>query len=135
PVFLRRVDGHAAWANSDALRRANVTRDTPDPPGGKILRDARGEPTGILIDRAEDLVENAIGLPSEFEVEQAILRAQDRLVSEGLTSVHEMGISHGVAEVYLRLARSGRLKIRVYAHWSADPESLEEAFRVSAPVG
>src|SRR5215468_8992244 len=80
PVYLRRVDGHAAWANSEALRRANVTRDTPDPPGGKIIKDARGEPTGILIDRAEDLVEQAIPAPSESEIEQAILRAQDLLV-------------------------------------------------------
>ena len=129
PVYLRRVDGHAAWANSEALRRAKITRDTPDPPGGKILKDAKGEPTGILVDRAEELVDHAIALPSEEEVEQAILRAQDLLVSEGLTSVHEMGISAGVADVYLRLARSGRLKIRVYAHWSADPETLDEAFR------
>jgi len=128
PVYLRRVDGHAAWANSEALRRAKITRDTPDPPGGKVLKDSKGEPTGILIDRAEDLVESAIGLPSEAEVEQAILRAQDLLVSQGLTSIHEMGISPGVADVYLRLAREGRLKIRIYAHWSADPESLEEAF-------
>jgi predicted amidohydrolase YtcJ len=129
PVYLRRVDGHAAWANSEALRRARITRDTPDPPGGKILKDARGEPTGILVDRAEELVDQAISLPSDEEVEQAILRAQDLLVSEGLTSVHEMGISAGVADVYLRLARSGRLKIRVYAHWSADPDTLAEAFR------
>jgi len=129
PVYLRRVDGHAAWANSEALRRAKITRDTPDPPGGKILKDAKGEPTGILVDRAEELVDQAIPLPSEEEVEQAILRAQDLLVSEGLTSVHEMGISASVADVYLRLARAGRLKIRVYAHWSADPETLAEAFR------
>jgi predicted amidohydrolase YtcJ len=128
PVYLRRVDGHAAWANSEALRRAKITRDTPGPPGGKILKDASGEPTGILVDRAEELVD-AMSLPSEDEVEQAILRAQDLLVSEGLTSVHEMGISAGVADVYLRLARAGRLKIRVYAHWSADPETLAEAFR------
>ena len=129
PVYVRRVDGHAAWANSEALRRANITRNTPDPPGGKILRDANGEPTGILVDRAEDLIEKAIPPPSELEVEQAILRAQDLLVSQGLTSVHEMGISPLVADVYLRLVQAGRLKIRIYAHWSADPDSLEKAFR------
>ena len=129
PVWLRRVDGHAAWANSEALRRAKITRDTPDPPGGKVLKDASGEPTGILIDRAEDLVENAIPPPSEIEVEQAILRAQDLLVSEGLTSAHEMGISVGVADIYLRLAREGRLKLRIYAHWAGDPSILVEAFR------
>jgi predicted amidohydrolase YtcJ len=129
PVFLRRVDGHAAWANSEALRRAKITRDTPDPPGGKILKDAKGEPTGILVDRAEELVDRALPPPSKEEVEQAILRAQDLLLSEGLTSVHEMGILVDVADVYLALARSGRLKIRVYAHWAAEPATLEEAFR------
>src|SRR5262249_53401552 len=129
PVFVRRVDGHAAWANSEALRRAKITRDTPDPPGGKILKDAQGEPTGILVDRAEELVDRAIPLPSDLEIEQAILRAQDLLVSEGLTSVHEMGISVATADVYLRLAKSGRLKIRIYAHWSSDPQTLAEAFR------
>ena len=129
PVFVRRVDGHAGWANSEALRRARVTRETPDPPGGRILRGASGEPTGVLVDRAEDLMEKAIPPPSEVEIEQAILRAQDLLVSQGLTSVHEMGISPLVADIYLRLARSGRLKIRVYAHWTSDPATLEEAFR------
>jgi len=129
PVFVRRIDGHAGWANSEALRRAHITRDTPDPPGGRILRDAAGEPTGIVVDRASDLVEKAIPLPSDLEVEQAILRAQDLLVSQGLTSVHEMGIPPRWAEVYSRLARSGRLKIRVYAHWAGEPGALEEAFR------
>ena len=129
PVLLRRVDGHAGWANSEALRRTGITRNTPDPPGGKILRDPSGEPTGILIDRAEELVDAAIPPPSELEIEQAILRAQDLLVFQGLTSVHEMGISVGVADVYLRLAREGRLKLRVYAHWAAEPAILDEAFR------
>jgi predicted amidohydrolase YtcJ len=129
PVFVRRVDGHAAWANSEALRAAKITRDTPDPPGGKILKDATGEPTGILVDRAEELIEDAIPPPSKEDVEEAILRAQDLLVSQGLTSVHEMGISSDVADVYLALSRSGRLKIRVYAHWAAEPATLEEAFR------
>jgi predicted amidohydrolase YtcJ len=129
PVVLRRVDGHAAWANSEALRRAKITRDTPDPAGGRILKDANGEPTGILVDRAEELVEHAIPPPSKEEVEQAILRAQDLLVSQGLTSVHEMGITTDVADVYLALAHSGRLKIRVYAHWAAEAATLEEAFR------
>src|SRR5262249_7317062 len=103
PVFVRRVDGHAAWANSEALRRAKVTRDTADPPGGKILRDAKGEPTGILIDRAEELVDRANPRPSDAEIEQAILRAQDLLVSEGHTSVHQMGIPLSVPAHYLPL--------------------------------
>jgi predicted amidohydrolase YtcJ len=129
PVFVRRVDGHAAWANSEALRRAKITKATPDPTGGLILRDPSGEPTGILIDRAMELVERVIPEPSTTELEQAILRAQDLLVSQGLTSVHEMGIDTPTVDAYLKLAKEGRLKLRVYAHWSGDPKTLEEAFR------
>jgi predicted amidohydrolase YtcJ len=129
PVFVRRIDGHAAWANSEALRRAKITRHTPDPPGGRILHDAHGEPTGLLIDRADELVQRAIPLPGDAEVEAAIFRAQDLLASQGLTSIHEMGIDAQTTEVYRRVARAGRLKLRVYAHWSGEPKSLEEAFR------
>src|SRR5262249_60837741 len=57
PVVLRRVDGHAVWVNSEALRRAHLSRDTPDPPGGRFIRDASGELAGILGDRAIDLHE------------------------------------------------------------------------------
>jgi predicted amidohydrolase YtcJ len=129
PVVLRRVDGHAVWVNSEALRRANLTRDTPDPAGGRFLRGTSGDLTGILVDRAIDLVELAIPPPSETEIEKAILRAQDLLVSEGITSAHEMGISAAYVDVYRRLAREGRLKLRIYAHWIAEPADLQEAFR------
>jgi predicted amidohydrolase YtcJ len=129
PVYLRRVDGHAAWLNSEGLLRAKITRSTPDPPGGRIVRDASGEPTGIVVDLAADLVERAVPRPSPAEIEQAILRAQDLLVSQGLTSVHEMGIDLATADVYRKLAAAGQLKIRVYAHWHGVPTVLEEAFR------
>src|SRR5262249_3835365 len=76
PVVLRRVDGPAVWVNSEALRRAHLTRETADPPGGRFIRDVSGELTGILVDRAIDLVELAIPPPGETEIEQAILRAQ-----------------------------------------------------------
>jgi len=59
PVYLRRVDGHAGWANRSAMERAGVDRNTPDPAGGRIVRDAAGEPTGLLIDHAMRLVERA----------------------------------------------------------------------------
>jgi predicted amidohydrolase YtcJ len=129
PVFVRRVDGHAAWVNSEALRRAKIVKATPDPAGGLIARDASGEPIGILVDRAMDLVETVIPEPSPAELEQAILRAQDLLVSEGLTSIHEMGIGVAAVDAYLKLAKEGRLKLRVYAHWSGEPQAIKEAFR------
>ena len=129
PVFVRRVDGHAAWANSEALRRAKVTRDTPDPPEDVFFATPRESPRESSSTTPRSWSHGRSPPPSELEVEQAILRAQELLLSQGLTSVHEMGIAPGVADVYLRLARSGQLKIRVYAHWSADPETLDEAIR------
>jgi predicted amidohydrolase YtcJ len=120
PVFLDRVDGHAGWANAEAMRRAGITRATADPSGGRIIRDPHGEPTGIFIDRAMSLVEKAIPAPTAAEIEAAIVRAQELVLAEGLTEVHEMGISAATVEVYRALARDGRLKLRVYAMASAD---------------
>jgi predicted amidohydrolase YtcJ len=115
PAWLERIDGHAGWANSKALAAAKIDRDTKDPPGGRILRDDKGEPTGILVDAAMSLVERAMPAATPAEIEAAILRAQDYAVAEGLTSVHEMGIGAEVIDVYRALATEGRLKLRVYA--------------------
>ena len=92
PVWLRRIDGHAAWANSEALRLAGITKDTPDPPGGKIERDANGEATGVLIDYAMGLVERKIPPTSSLELEYAFDKAYEHLLSLGITSVHDAGI-------------------------------------------
>jgi hypothetical protein len=115
PVALRRVDGHAAWVNSLALARAGITAATVDPSGGKIVRDAAGQPTGVLIDNAVDLILNVIPADSEATRERMILAAQDVAVAAGLTGVHEMGIDDTTVSVYRRLAADGRLKLRVYA--------------------
>ncbi len=113
PVWLRRVDGHAGFANAAALRMAGVTRTTPNPPGGEIIRDADGEPTGVLVDNAMSLVEAVIEDDS-FTAEAAILKAQDMCLAAGLTGVHDMAITPDAVEVYRRLASDGRLKLRVY---------------------
>jgi predicted amidohydrolase YtcJ len=125
PVVLRRVDGHAIWVNSQALAAANITRATPDPAGGKILRDAKGEPTGVLIDNANDLVDRVIPAPSDAVRERRILAGAQRAVAAGLTGVHEMGIEDATAAVYERLARAGRLPLHVYAFLLGDPAHLE----------
>jgi predicted amidohydrolase YtcJ len=120
PVWLARIDGHAGWANSAALARGNITRDTKDPPGGRILHDGSGEPTGVLIDTAKELINRALPPPPPSEIETAILRAQNLAVAEGLTAVDEMGIGGEVIDVYRALAAEGRLKVRVYAFAAAD---------------
>jgi hypothetical protein len=115
PLFAERIDGHAAWVNRAAMFEAHVSRATPDPPGGKIIRDAHGEPTGIFVDNAMALVTRAIPKPTAQETEAAIVRGQELALAAGLTEVHEMGIDADAIAAYRRLARDGKLKIRVYA--------------------
>jgi predicted amidohydrolase YtcJ len=119
PVWLERVDGHAGWANRTALARAGVDRATPDPPGGRIVRDSAGNATGIFIDRAMELVTRVLPPPGPAEIEAAIVRAQDLAVAAGLTEVHEMGISQAAVDAYRALAAADRLKLRVYAFAAA----------------
>jgi predicted amidohydrolase YtcJ len=115
PVVLRRIDGHSTWVNTEALRRAGISRDTKDPMGGRILRDSKGEPTGVLVDNAEELVAKKIPPDSGEARERMILAAADKAVGAGLTGVHEMGIDDETIAVYRKLAAEGRLKLRVYA--------------------
>lgn len=116
PVALERVDGHALWANAAAMRAAGIVRETPDPPGGKIVRDAAGEATGVLLDRAMKLVEAKMPDEPRAVTERRILAAAAQAVSLGLTGVHEMGITDEEIAVYRDLARDGRLPLRVYAY-------------------
>jgi len=118
PVWLRRVDGHAALANAEAMRRAGITRGTPNPPGGEILRDAQGEATGVFVDRAMDLISAAVE-GDDQTAEDLILAAQAKCLEAGLTGVHDAGVSPAEIEVYQRLAADGRLKVRIYAMVSA----------------
>lgn len=120
PVLLRRIDGHAAWVNGPALAAAGITRATRDPAGGQILRDARGEPTGVLIDNAADLVIDKVPAPTAAVRERRILVAAQQAVATGLTGVHDMGIDDATAAVYERLAAEGRLPLRVYAMLQGD---------------
>jgi hypothetical protein len=114
PVVLTRIDGHATWVSSEALRRAGVTRSTTDPPGGRILRED-GEPTGVLIDNAIDLVQSHVPKPDAATRERRLRAAIDRCVSLGLTGVHDMGVDADTAAVFRAMASRGELKIRVYA--------------------
>jgi len=116
PVFVNRLDGHMALANSLALRLAGVTRDTKDPPGGEIVRDEGGEPTGILKDAAMEAVRRVIPPPSAAEIEEALRAAMRYAARNGVTSVHDMSASPPVFEVYQRLLQRGELTVRIYGH-------------------
>jgi predicted amidohydrolase YtcJ len=120
PVFVSRLDLHMGVANALALRAGGVRADTPDPPGGTIERDAAtGEPTGVLKDRAMELVSRAIPPATDAELDRALAAAARHALSLGVTQVHDMGFFGGVSwrhlETYERAHRTGRLGLRVYA--------------------
>jgi predicted amidohydrolase YtcJ len=114
PVFVSRLDGHMALANSKALELAGVTADTLDPAGGTIVRDADGRPTGILKDAAQALVGRVIPPPSEAELDRALDAAARYALERGVTLITDMGSWSGL-ETYRRVRASGRLPLRVYS--------------------
>jgi len=115
PVWLRRVDGHAGWANSAALKIAGIENDTADPVGGKIIRDGNGHATGVLVDRAMALVGSHVPKINKDETQGAISAAVRALLAEGVTGVHDAGIDLMNAEVYLSMADNNQLDLRIYA--------------------
>ncbi len=123
PVWLTRVDGHAGWANSEALTLAGITPETPDPEGGQIIRDADGNATGVLIDNAMAMVEQHMPTASVAQYDAQLEAAGEQLLSLGVTSMHDAGISRDVYDFYLKRAVEESLPVRVYAMIAAtDPE-------------
>jgi len=115
PVFVTRLDGHMGLANSAALRMAGVTKETKDPPGGTIVRDAEtGEPTGVLKDDAQDLVYRVIPEATEAEREDALKASLAEAARLGVTSIQDI-TSWRDYEAYKKFRDSGRLTVRVYA--------------------
>jgi predicted amidohydrolase YtcJ len=131
PVWLERVDGHAGWANSEAMRRAKVVKETQAPSDGQIIRDRDGQPTGVFIDGAMSLVGRAVPAPSKDDVKRRLLAAQNLVLAVGLTGVHDAGISRRDAEIYRELERDGKLVVRVYA--MASPGNNPVSFASQPP--
>lgn len=125
PVYLVRVDAHAAWVNSKALALAGITKDTLDPPGGEIIRDANGEPTGVLIDNAMHLVQRKIPAPTTAEKRAALDTAFQHLQALGITSVHDAGVNTELVQLYQQLQQEQQLGVRVYPMLSAKDPELE----------
>jgi hypothetical protein len=115
PVWLERVDGHAGWANGRALALAGITDQTPDPVGGKIVRDAAGHATGVLVDAAQGMIQKVLPQPTEQEARTMLDRALATMASVGLTSVHDAGIGIGQDRLYRDYADHGKLTARIYA--------------------
>jgi predicted amidohydrolase YtcJ len=116
PVFVNRHDGHMVLVNDVVLRLADITRDTPDPPGGTIVRDERGEPTGILKDSAKDAVAKLIPPLSAGEIEDVVRAAMQEARENGVTSVQDVGTTPEYLRVYQKLMRGGELTLRISTH-------------------
>lgn len=130
PVFLVRVDGHAGWANAAAMRA--VERDLAGdwhPDGGQILRNADGKPTGVFVDTAMELVEQAIPPLDDATAERALALGMREAVAHGLTGVHDMGVSLADLGRYRRLADRGEMPLRINAFADGDSAALAELCR------
>ncbi|HEX8882780.1 MAG TPA: amidohydrolase [Candidatus Acidoferrum sp.] len=114
PVFVSRYDGHMAMANALALRLAGVTRDTQDPPGGTIVRDKDGNPTGLLKDAAMSLIYRVVPPPSEEQLLRMIHAAMDEARRVGVTGIHDISSTEDV-RAYQTLGARGELTLRIYS--------------------
>jgi predicted amidohydrolase YtcJ len=129
PVFLNRYDGHMALANSLALKMAGITAQTPDPPGGAIVRDAQGNPTGCLKDAAMNPVYKIIPPLSQKRRKEVIQRAMAHAASVGVTSVQDMAVDLADMAMYAEMAEKGEMTLRVYA------APLETEWETLAKIG
>lgn len=114
PVWLRRVDGHAGWANTRAMQAAGITRSTADPVGGKIERDANGDATGVLVDEAMTLMDRVLPAQNESERRAALDAALNQMRQVGLTTVHDAGVTRESNQLFREYATQGKLTTRVY---------------------
>ena len=126
PVWLRRIDGHAGWANSAALAMADQDLSGDwQPQGGFIYRDANGQASGVLVDGAMELVEKAVPQISKELLQASLGLALQQLVSLGLTGVHDMGVDRSVLELYQQRIDAGQFPTRVYAFTDGAGETLD----------
>jgi hypothetical protein len=127
PVWMQRADGHAGWANGAAMREAGITARTPTPAGGRIEKDAKGNPTGVFVDAAMALIEAKIPKPTPRDRNAAFVQAQDALLSAGITATADMGTSAEDWLTYRRMGDIGALRVRIMAYASGVDTALAVA--------
>ncbi|MEE9391826.1 MAG: amidohydrolase [Planctomycetota bacterium] len=133
PVLLTRVDGHALLANAVAMKIAGVTRETPNPSGGEIIRDARGNATGVFVDLAERLIHRAMPAATTKEVRRDLLSAQQEAFRHGVTSFHDCGASYQTIEQMRQLYKSADLKIRLFVMYGGSGTIAIDFDRLGEP--
>jgi predicted amidohydrolase YtcJ len=128
PVLLTRVDGHANFANAMAMQLAGVTKATPDPSGGKIQRDASGNPTGVFIDNAQGIVGSKVPELTRDEMRSALKDAIGLMHSLGLVGVHDAGATRANIDLFEDMAQKGDLNLRLYVMIGDNAEALKHYF-------
>ena len=128
PLLLWAADGHDAWVNSEALKRAGINRKSVDPPRGTIVRDRHGEPNGLLVDSALKLASRLIDKPGATERERALLETLDDLAKDGITSFMEANTSEETVRNYVHLAHNNQLHAHVVMALRCDGTDTEAEF-------
>jgi hypothetical protein len=129
PVWLTRIDGHAALLNARAMALLGIDETTADPSGGRFLRDGQGRPTGVLVDNAMDVVAGLLPAPTVEERKEALLVAARHCLERGLTTVTDMGVSALDYRAYAELRRAGELPLRAALFLGDDQALLDDWFR------
>jgi predicted amidohydrolase YtcJ len=133
PVVLVRIDGHATWANSAALAAAGIDRATADPAGGLVARDDGGEPTGLLVDTAQRLLQRVEPRPSDAQFDRAVRDCIGDCLAVGLTGIHEMGAELYALAAYRRLLERGDFPFRNYVAVAGRSTSTWDHYRQRGP--
>lgn len=131
PVVLNRIDGHSTWVNSKVLALAKISRDARDPEGGHILRNAAGQPTGMLVDNAQELIRSVIPKPTHGDIERQVRAALRQFTRWGLTSVQDAAVNLDTIAIYKDLLQRGELPVRVYV--MAEGERARKHYLVTGP--
>ncbi|HEX5227867.1 MAG TPA: amidohydrolase, partial [Bryobacteraceae bacterium] len=143
PVWLTHASGHAGFANDEALRQAGVNQDTKDPPGGEILRDSAGHPTGLLNEAAQNLVERALdayrahrpAADAEAELRDQIRLAEQDALSKGITTFEDAGSPFATVDEFRRMAKNDQLRMRLWVMLRAPQDELFAKARQYFAIG
>ncbi|MGP0070455.1 MAG: amidohydrolase [Bryobacteraceae bacterium] len=143
PVWLTHASGHAGFANAEALRQAGIDRKTPDPAGGEILRDQHGDPTGLLNEGAQDLMDRVLdsyrahrpAAEAEAELQEQIQLAERECLSKGITTFEDAGSSFATVDLFRKMAEQGELRLRLWVMLRAPQSELESKLRQYYMIG
>jgi hypothetical protein len=143
PVWLTHASGHAGFANAEAMRLAGIDKNTPDPEGGEILRDSDGDPTGLMNERAQDLIQHVLDsyrarrTPAEAEAElrQQIQLAERECLSKGITTFEDAGSPLGTVDLFRKMAEHGELGLRMWVMLRAPQSELAANLRRYYMIG